>query len=285
MLYPYKSTVGPEGTMDGILSGRLNVGELIAKNDPLLSWNGVDVQAKVRPSAADIDRLGPEFQKAWNKDFKEFPDKPMMIFSPVSCFPGDPAGVPAGQYMGFATFSTHPFSRGRIHISGPALEDAYEFDTGFLAGEGKADLQKHVWMYKTQRNIIRRMNTFAGEIAAGHPKFSSGSKAAVVESKVSDVQNVVYSDDDDKVLEDFLVNNISTTWHSMGTCKMAPLSENGVVDPNLSVHGVQGLKIADLSIAPSNIGCNTCAVAMAIGEKAADIILEELRAEELGNTV
>lgn len=277
MLYPYKTSVGPDQTMDGLLTGRVNVADLIPKNDPLLSWNGVDVQCKLRPSDTDIASLGPHFQAAWDKDFKNTPDKPLMIMSIVSCFPGDPSVVPAGQYMGIATFSTHPFSRGRIHITGPRFSDPYEFDAGFLADENGIDQKKHFWMYKKQREIVRRMDNFAGEIAAGHPQFPSGSKAATIDSKASSgpVQDIQYTQEDDQAIEKFLKERISTTWHSMGTCKMAPLSEGGVVDHSLSVYGVKGLKIADLSIPPSNVGSNTCSVAMAIGEKAADVIIQE----------
>lgn len=44
---------------------------------------------------------------------------------------------------------------------------------------------------------------------------------------------------------------------------MAPKEGNsivkhGVLDERLNVHGVQGLKVADLSICPDNVGCNTC---------------------------
>lgn len=278
MLYPYKTSVGPDQTMDGLLTGQVNVSELIPKNDPLLSWNGVDVQAKVRPSDADVQSLGTHFQAAWEKDFKNSPDKPLMIMSIVSCFPGDPSGVPAGQYMGIATFSTHPFSRGRIHITGPNFSDPYEFDAGFLADDNSIDQKKHFWMYKKQREIVRRMDNFDGEVAAGHPEFPSGSEAATVDSKASTgpVQDIQYTPEDDQAIEKFLKERISTTWHSMGTCKMASFNEGGVVDPSLSVYEVKGLKIADLSIAPSNVGSNTCSVAMAIGEKAADIMIKEL---------
>lgn len=276
MLYPYKTSVGPEETMDGLLAGRLNLAELIPKNDPILSWNGVDVQCKLRPNDADIASLGPEFQAAWDKSYKDFPDKPMMIISIVSCFPGDPSTVPAGQYMGIATFSTHPFSRGRIHITGPKFSDSYIFDPGFLEDENGIDLKKHFWMYKKQREMLRRMETFTGEVAAGHPEFPSGSKAAVIDAKPEVIQDVEYTPEDDKAIEKFLKERLSTCWHSMGTCKMAPLADGGVVDPYLNVYGIQGLKLADLSIPPSNVGSNTCSVAMAIGEKAADMIIQEL---------
>lgn len=277
MLYPYKTSVGPDQTMDGLLTGRLNVAELIPKNDPLLSWNGVDVQCKLRPTDAEIAALGSEFQAAWDKEFKNFPDKPLMIISIVSCFPGDPSGVPAGQYMGTATFSTHPFSRGRIHVTGPKFSDPYHFDAGFLADEHSIDLKKHLWMYKKQREMIRRMESFSGEIAAGHPDFPSDSKAAVTQEKPSSpLEDIEYSAEDDLAIEKFLTERISTTWHSMGTCKMAPFEEGGVVDPNLNVYTVKNLKIVDLSIVPSNVGSNTCSVAMTVGEKAADILVHEL---------
>lgn len=185
--------------------------------------------------------------------------------------------MPAGQYMGIATFSTHPFSRGRIHITGRNFSDPYDFDAGFLADEKSIDLKKHFWMYKKQREIIRRMETFAGEVVDGHPSFPSGSNAAPIESKPEAVQDIEYTAEDNQAIEQFLKERISTTWHSMGTCKMAHFEEGGVVDPKLNVYGVQGLKIADLSIAPSNVGSNTCSVAMAVGEKAADIIMKELR--------
>jgi len=57
---------------------------------------------------------------------------------------------------------------------------------------------------------------------------------------------------------------------------MKPRKRGGVVDPLLNVYGVQGLKIADLSICPSNVAANTFSTALVIGEKAAVIIAEDL---------
>lgn len=124
--------------------------------------------------------------------------------------------------------------------------------------------------------MIRHMGSFAGEIAAGHPGFPSGSNAAVIDANTEVTLDTEYTPEDDRAIEKYLKEHIPTCWHSMGTCKMAPLEDGGVVDPSLHVYGVQGLKVADLSIPPSNVDSNTCSVAMAIGEKAADIILQEL---------
>ena len=57
---------------------------------------------------------------------------------------------------------------------------------------------------------------------------------------------------------------------------MAPKEQKGVVDKNLSVHGVTGLKLADLSVPPENVGANTGNTAFLVGERAADIFIKEL---------
>jgi alcohol oxidase len=75
--------------------------------------------------------------------------------------------------------------------------------------------------------------------------------------------------------------HVETTWHSLGTCSMAPREGNsivrhGVLDERLNVHGVRGLKVADLSICPDNVGCNTYSTALLIGEKCAMLTAEDL---------
>jgi len=57
---------------------------------------------------------------------------------------------------------------------------------------------------------------------------------------------------------------------------MKPREEGGVVDSHLNVYGTSHLKIADLSICPDNLGTNTYSSALLVGEKAADIMAEEL---------
>jgi alcohol oxidase len=81
----------------------------------------------------------------------------------------------------------------------------------------------------------------------------------------------------------------------MGTCAMKRKEDSGVVDSRLNVYGTRNLKIAgicclmpqfaithacccaDCSIAPRNVGANTYNTAIAIGEKAAVLIAEDLR--------
>ncbi|GLA09932.1 hypothetical protein AnigIFM60653_001063 [Aspergillus niger] len=88
--------------------------------------------------------------------------------------------------------------------------------------------------------------------------------------------NIQYTAEDDKVIEGWVRKNVGTTWHSLGTCKMGALADGGVVDADLNVHGIEGLKLVDLSIVPQNIGANAATTAYAVGEKATTIILKDL---------
>lgn len=63
----------------------------------------------------------------------------------------------------------------------------------------------------------------------------------------------------------------STVHHLSGSCRMGA-DENSVVDPELRVRGVRGLRVADASIFPSIPSTNTAAPAIMVGEKAADLI-------------
>ncbi|KAL1639355.1 Alternative oxidase, mitochondrial precursor [Diplodia intermedia] len=90
-----------------------------------------------------------------------------------------------------------------------------------------------------------------------------------------------YSKDDLDAIEEWVKRHVETTWHSLGTCSMGPRGGNsiikhGVVDERLNVHGVRGLKVADLSICPDNVGCNTYSTALLIGEKCAVLTGEDL---------
>ncbi|MDO9489680.1 MAG: GMC family oxidoreductase N-terminal domain-containing protein [Sphingomonadaceae bacterium] len=78
---------------------------------------------------------------------------------------------------------------------------------------------------------------------------------------------------DDAEFHDAILNSMYTTYHLAGTARMGDLSDPlTVVDPQLRVRGVTGLRVADASVIPSLISGHTIAPSVMIGERAAELI-------------
>jgi alcohol oxidase len=138
------------------------------------------------------------------------------------------------------------------------------------------------------------MKVYRGEVALGHPQFAPDSAAACKrhDGPITDDSKIIYTEADNKLIEDWIRGSVISAWHSMSTCPMGNKGEGGVVDPKLNVYGVAGLKVAgqfshlddwnicadkvDVSVVPKHMGTNMASVALTIGEKAADIIQNEL---------
>ena len=76
---------------------------------------------------------------------------------------------------------------------------------------------------------------------------------------------------DDDGIRAIIRQRAETIYHPVGTCRMGTDAQ-AVVDPELRVHGVQGLRVVDASIMPTLIGGNTNAPTIMIAEKAVDLI-------------
>ncbi|KAJ7761998.1 GMC oxidoreductase-domain-containing protein [Mycena maculata] len=278
---PYHTT-DDELTMDDIFHGK---DEAIKPYEEqwrragkgMMAHNGIEAGIKIRPNAKDLEVLGPTFTSRWQEFFANQPDKPVMWIGALAGYTGGNAAVAGRKLYTVIYYTEYPASTGRTHISSADPYTPLDVEPGFL--DKPEDVAVLRWSYKWSREMARRMESYRGEFAAEHPLFPAGSAAACFETKgpvpVS-APDIVYSAEDDEAIDNYHRAVVNTTWHSLGTCAMKSRDQGGVVDSRLNVYGVKNLKIADLSIAPTNVGANTYNTALVVGERAAVIIAEEL---------
>ena len=96
---------------------------------------------------------------------------------------------------------------------------------------------------------------------------------AMASMRVTEIAPGAARTTDDDILE-WVKQAAETTYHPVGTCKMGS-DAMAVVDAQLRVHGVAGLRVADASIMPTLTSGNTNAPSIMIGEKAADMVLSD----------
>lgn len=183
----------------------------------------------------------------------EIPTPDMMITFMAWCTGEDLKPRP---FSGFTILAEHvrPDSRGyvRIRDANPTTPPAIRFN--FL--ETEADRQAALAGLRYGRRISQTppmSDCVEREIAPG-----------------LDVQN------DDELLAYCRQAGLSLL-HGVGTCRMGR-GPDAVVDSRLRVHGIDGLRVVDASIMPRIVSGNTNAASIMIGEKGADMILEDAKA-------
>lgn len=78
----YNSTL--DETIDTIVNGVMDVPGLVESDAGILSWNGVDGYAKLRPTESDVEGFEPGLRAAWDRDFAHTPGKPLAVVLPMS---------------------------------------------------------------------------------------------------------------------------------------------------------------------------------------------------------
>jgi choline dehydrogenase len=145
-----------------------------------------------------------------------------------------------------------PESKGHIHIvsSDPRRAPAINFN--FLSSPADAEL--------TVRAIRIARSIMTAPALAG--------------MQVSEIAPGAAQNTDDEIIN-WVKEVGETTYHPVGTCKMGS-DAMAVVDDQLRVRGLQGLRVADASIMPTLTSGNTNAPCIMIGEKAADMVLRQV---------
>jgi choline dehydrogenase len=150
--------------------------------------------------------------------------------------------------MTWVGYFTTPDSEGSVQISSRDGQSAPLIDANYLHTE--RDRRHSVDLVRTMRRILAQPALapyVVGETQPG-PAFSS----------------------DDEIVEAYSRFG-STAFHVSGTCRMGADAE-AVVDPQLRVRGVRGLRVVDTSVMPTLISGNTNGAAMAMGLRAAELI-------------
>jgi alcohol oxidase len=105
----------------------------------------------------------------------------------------------------------YPASRGYIHITSPT--DIYatpDFDTGYLSDP--ADVAPLIWAYKKTSAIVRRMPAYVEEIA-GPELVLTSEDVSPNRDLPGEVKEIVYTPEDDAIIEKFVRGRITSTFH------------------------------------------------------------------------
>lgn len=84
ILYPYATNLEAHQTSDEILRAPTKRQEFIDAKDERIGWNSIDIASKLRPSDEDVAKFSPEFKAAWDKDFANQPNRPLMLMAMAS---------------------------------------------------------------------------------------------------------------------------------------------------------------------------------------------------------
>jgi choline dehydrogenase-like flavoprotein len=156
---------------------------------------------------------------------------------------------PRGHGFSFHISLLRPKSRGSIGLASADPAEAPVIKGNFLG-------------HPDDLATLRRGVRIARQLAATHPL------ANYVEAEILPGE----STDTDDELDAFIHSSLGTTFHPVGTCRMGQ-DEQAVVDPELRVRGITGLRVIDASVMPTITSAPTNAPTYMIAEKGAAMVL------------
>jgi choline dehydrogenase len=245
-----------------------NVGERV------IEQRAVSIQVRVKGNAGPTQRLNTLPKQAWEGlkylvtrsgpiatsgfdlvcQFKSSPelDRPDIqgLFVPMALDPGSP-DLKLAKHSGvmFTGYQMRPTTTSSVHLGGPQPEDRPVINARFLS-------------HDADRHATAPVLGVAREVFAKGPLADYVTGEDFPGPGVSSPADVVR----------YALDTGSGVYHAVGACAMGPQADD-VVDPELRVRGVTGLRVVDASVLPVQVAGNTQAPAMAVAWIAADLIL------------
>lgn len=158
-------------------------------------------------------------------------------------------GVPSCRIGGYVA---RTYSQGSVTLASSSPFDRAIVDPNYMSDP--LDLENHVALINFQRRV------------AEHAAFDS--VRAEIQGPGTDRDEMIA----------MIREDVSTCWHLSSSCRMGT-DPSAVVDPELRVHGLENLRVADVSVFPTMPSSNTNAPTMMVAEKAADLALGKTWAE------
>jgi choline dehydrogenase len=228
-------------------------------NDELRSWFGqmkVGLQyylTRTGPLAMSVNQSGGFFR---SDDTQAHPNL-QLYFNPLSYqIPkSNKATIKPESYPGFLLCFNpcRPTSRGWVRIASNCAKDAPRIDPNYLSTD--KDVSEAI---QGSRLIRRIMQTRSLRLVTAEETLPGASVH------------------DDQAMLAYFRENCGSIYHLCGSCAMGSDPSTSVVDKNLKVHGLRGLRIVDASIFPNITSGNINAATMMVAEKGASLILQDV---------
>ena len=213
----------------------------------------------MRPKPGVIDRTEPFLQTIVRTTSKNSPNFNNMQYYMVShfdleMFPDLEILAGSDNVFGVMLVDQQPDARGRLRVTTTDPSKGPAIDLNFLS---------------TERDIERLSEAIRAcwELVS-HPEIASkGDGFIVLNDRVIDNEDAVRR---------YVRQSLDSGYHPVGTARMGLASDEGaVVDQHLRVHGTENLYLADASVMPTIVNCNTNLTSIMIGERLAAWLREE----------
>lgn len=159
----------------------------------------------------------------------------------------------SGNFITVSAAPLFPLSRGCSHINPKDVNAKLTIDPRYMT-------------HQLDVEILARLVAYIDTITKTEP-FSKLLKP-------NDQHNYDAPQDltDKEQVKAYIKKSMLRCWHPTSTCALLPRERGGVVDPQLKVYGVEGLRVVDSSIIPVQTRGNTQTTVYAVAERAADLI-------------